>query len=75
MIYNINTQRGLPLLDTMMLSSYTLLEPELMHIIGVYWIVIMLEIMKGETFFGKVTLQALPVYYSEHDAIILNWSI
>ena len=23
---------------------------------------------------GKVTLQAEPIYYSDHDAIILSWS-
>ena len=71
--FNINALRDSPFLDTMRQYGYTLLGTEPTHIIGG-----LLDhdyIRNNANFFGKVTLQTQPVYYSDHDAIILNWSI
>ena len=53
--------------------GYTLLGTEPTHIMG--GLLDHAYIRNNANFFGKVTLQIQPIYYSDHDDVILNWSI
>ena len=69
--FNINTLRDAPLLDTMRQYGYTLSGTEPTHIM--VGLLDHVYIRNNANLFGKVKLQTQPVYYSDHDAIILNW--
>ena len=73
--FNINALRDSPLLDTMRQRQYgyTLWGTEPTHIMG--GLLDQAYIRNNANFFGKVTLQIPPVFYSDHDDVILNWSI
>ena len=53
--------------------GYTLLGTEPTHITGV--LLDHVYIQNNANFFGKMALQTQPVYYSDHDIFILNWSV
>ena len=69
----INALRDSPPLNTMGQYGYTLLETEPTHIMG--GLLDHLYITNNTNFFDKVTLQTQLVYYSDHEAIFLDWSI
>ena len=71
--FNINALKDLPLFDTMRQSDYTLLRFEPTHIMGA--ILNHVYIKNNTIFIGKFTLQTHPIYYPDHDAILINLSV
>ena len=71
--FNINALKDSPLCDTMRQNGYTLLGSEPTHIMG--GLLDHVYIKNNSNLFDKLTLQIHPVYYSDHDAILLNFSV
>ena len=65
--FEINALRDLPPLETMKQYGYTLLRTESTHIM--HGLLDHAYIRNN----AKVTPQTQPVYYSDQDALILNW--
>ena len=71
--FNINALANPSLLDTIKHQGYTLLGNEPTHIMG--GLLDQVYVKNHVSYFDKINLVTKPVYYSDHDAIFLNWSI